>query len=236
MTQQHTFDTLLLDYGHGGVSPSGEYLTPGEKQYTFTSHDDLFIGEGITNRETAWRLARLALAEGYEVYDVVAGHYLQGDPGFNDLEQQNVSLNTRVLNANQHDPDRSLLVSIHGNAIGDHIAGHGEPANGASFWTSKGQTLSDKVADTLHQAFTLAFSDEPVRTLRGDAASDGDTDYEADFYVLRKSRMPAVLGEVLFFTNITDARYLLSARGQDVIANAYWSGIRPWMRLPGHSC
>ena len=35
--------------------------------------------------------------------------------------------------------------------------------------------------------------------------SDGDVDKEANFYVLRKTKMPAVLLEMWFFDNYNDA-------------------------------
>lgn len=231
MTPATKFHTVLLDYGHGGLDPStGAYLTPGAKQYTFTDVEPhLFIGEGVTNRETAWRLARRLLAAGVRVYDVVAGADLTGEPSFEDLEQHDVSLVDRVRNANRF-REGALLVSLHSNAVGNAIHGPSQSARGASVWTSRGQTASDHIATTLHEAFADAFRGEPVRMMRGDFA-DGDVDHEADFYVLAKSKMPAVLGEVLFFTNVDDARFLTSEAGQDCIADAYLAGLKPWLLL-----
>ena len=48
--------------------------------------------------------------------------------------------------------------------------------------------------------------------------------------MLTKTVAPAVLGEMLFFVNIDDARYLMSDHGQDVIAHTYYSGIAPYIR------
>ena len=237
-TPSPTFSTVLLDYGHGGFDPvTGEYLTvrDGEpsKCYTFTSEDPpLFIGEGHTNRETAWRLARLLLSYGVRVYDVVKGDYLLDCPTLADLEPRNISLVERVENANRFDAKRSVYVSMHSNAIGEDHSGPGHSVRGTSIWTSRGQTLSDAVADTMAAGFREAFEGTSMRLMRGQTESDGDIDYEAGFYVLRKTYMPAVLGEVGFFTNITDARYLLSESGQGVIARGYFLGLRPWLK-PG---
>jgi N-acetylmuramoyl-L-alanine amidase len=41
--------------------------------------------------------------------------------------------------------------------------------------------------------------------------------------------MPAVLGEVGFFTNISDARFLLDEANHVKIAKAYWLGVRQWL-------
>jgi N-acetylmuramoyl-L-alanine amidase len=66
--------------------------------------------------------------------------------------------------------------------------------------------------------------------VRAATAADGDQDAEAQFYVLRKTVAPAVLGEVGFFTNINDARFLDSEQGQRRIARAYLDGIRPFIQ------
>ena len=41
---------------------------------------------------------------------------------------------------------------------------------------------------------------------------------------------PAVLGEVGFFSNIHDARYLDSCAGQEAIGRAYLTGVLPYVR------
>lgn len=238
MTATPTFSTVLLDYGHGGFDPeTGDYLTVRDgkpsKCYTFTSEDPpLFVGEGHTNRETAWRLARLLLAYGVRVYDVVAGDDLTDCPSLSDLEPRNVSLGQLVRNANRFDPRSSVYVSLHSNAIGNEHSGPGNKVRGTSVWTSRGQTLSDAIAETMVEGFREAFDGTPMRLLRGQTEEDGDVDYEAGFYVLSKTRMPAVLGEVGFFTNLDDARFLLSEDGQGAIARGYFLGLRPWLR-PG---
>ena len=61
---------------------------------------------------------------------------------------------------------------------------------------------------------------------------DGDHDMEARFWMLTKTKAPAVLGEMLFFVNIDDARYLMSEHGQQVIAQAYFDGIVGYLTQP----
>jgi N-acetylmuramoyl-L-alanine amidase len=226
------FTHLLLDYGHGGII-DGVYQTPGGKQYTHTSvSPPLVLYEGVSNRRTAWRLLRRALAAGVPVFDVVAARrYAPGVDAppatWHDLEQLDVSLSRRTRAANKY--RGGLYVSVHSNAIGNTISGPSRSARGVDVYTSHGQTAADPVADTLHAAFqeVLAGEDMPVR--RGDWRDD-DADHEAGFWVLRKTAMAAVLGEVGFFTNIDDARFLDSERGQDLIAEAYWRGVGGWLR------
>jgi len=221
------FPGVCIDYGHGGEI-DGKYQNPSSKQYTFTDHGDLFIGEGITNRMTAVRLIALALAAGVRVWDCVAQKEWTTIPGsWRDLEQQNVGLSTRTRYANTACP-KALYLSIHSNAIGNSLKGPSQNARGVCFFTSPGKTFSDTIATAVHKAFERAFADEPVYTRRGDW-SDGDVDHEANFHVLRETKSSAVLGEVLFFTNIHDARYLLSSEGQDVIAQAYWDGLEEFL-------
>lgn len=221
---------LLLDYGHGGLI-GGVYQTPGGKQYTHTSVSPaLVLYEGVSNRRTAWRLLRCALAAGVRVVDVVAGrHYTPGvdaaPADWHGLEQADVSLSRRTRVANRF--RGGLYVSIHSNAVGNTIAGPSRSARGVDIYTSKGQTASDPAASTLHAAFLEVLKGEDMPVRRGDWR-DGDADHEADFWVLRKTLMPAVLGEVGFFTNYDDAVFLDSERGQDLIAEAYWRGLGGW--------
>ena len=225
MSKQYT--GVVIDYGHGGIL-DGEYQTPGGKQYTHTdASPPLFIGEGISNRMTAARLIRLLLDAGIPVVDAVAGRELVTSPEcFHSLEQRDISLSARVAVANRY--PSHLFVSLHSNAVGNVIRGASQSARGAVIYTSRGQTSSDTVATSLHNAFAEAFEGEPVKMRRGDF-SDGDPDEESGFYVLRKTKGSAVLGEILFFTNLLDARYLLSSSGQDVIAGAYFNGIAPFL-------
>lgn len=232
------FQRILLDYGHGGTDARGVYHTPGAKQYRFKGVDggaDLWIGEGDTNRETAWRLARLLAAVGIEVWDVVADRKLHAGTTRLDLLAANVDLRDRVRNANRHDPKTTLLVSLHSNAQGDKLEGPSLSWRGISIYTSRGQTRSDEVATSLHHAFAAGVAGKGLlsrtRMLPGETVQDGDPDYEADFYVLKHTRCPAVLGEVGFFTNLDDARILLDPRGQWEIAACYFAGLLPFLAL-----
>ena len=217
------YETLVIDYGHGEDTPG--------KRYKFTDYDDLECREYITNRMTAARLIKLVLEAGYKIYDCVADkHWTLQDISscwsWKSLHQEDVSLNTRVRRANKI--PNYFLLSLHSNAIGKSHVGKSLNARGAVMYTSPGNTFSDEIAENLYETFVKAFKDEPVHMRRGDM-SDGDHDAEARFSMLVYTWGPAVLGEVLFFVNIDDARYLMSEHGQDVIAQGYFDGIKKYL-------
>ena len=221
-----SYTGLVVDYGHGGMI-DGKYQTAG-KQYTFTDHGDYWIGEGVTNRKTAAFLIKLALRSEIRVWDCVARREWTEPPTWEELEQLDTSLGSRVAYANEGERRGAIFLSLHSNAIGSSSTGPSQSARGVVMFTSKGQTKADPIAESITESFKVIVApDIPVR--RGDR-SDGDQDAEAQFYVLRKTVAPAILGEVGFFTNIDDARYLDSEQGQRRIARAYLGGIRPFLK------
>ena len=59
--------------------------------------------------------------------------------------------------------------------------------------------------------------------------SDGDRDWEEDFYILRKSRCPAVLTENFFMDNKADVAYMLSDEGKEAIVRCHVEGIKKYI-------
>jgi hypothetical protein len=64
----------------------------------------------------------------------------------------------------------------------------------------------------------------PNKTARTDL-TDGDKDKEANFYVLRKTSMPAILTESFFMDNRADAELMMSYAGTCKIVNAHLKTI-----------
>ena len=89
----------------------------------------------------------------------------------------------------------------------------------------KGQTDSDKLAECLCQA---AIKNFPGRRIRTDI-SDGDMDWEENFYIFRKSLCPAVLTENFFMDNCSDLEYLQSRAGKQAIVDAHVGGIMEYL-------
>ena len=61
--------------------------------------------------------------------------------------------------------------------------------------------------------------------------SDGDEDYEENFYIIYKSSMPAVLTENFFMTTKTDVAYLESEEGKKDIVDIHIKGIQKYIEL-----
>ena len=204
---------LIIDPGHGGML-NGKYQTSG-KQFHFTSGFSFY--EGVFNRELASKIVALALSEGRETVDALTGRVISASNyAFSPVD---VPLATRVSNANRH---TGVYLSIHANAVGNVTSGPGNDANGFCVYTSVGRSNSDIIADQI--VLSMANVQAPVK-LRKDM-SDGDADHEAHFYVLDKTRMPAILVECGFFTNEQEARWMSSLEGQTLLAHAIYNGIR----------
>jgi N-acetylmuramoyl-L-alanine amidase len=203
MEKKTLFDKCVFyDCGHGGFDPvSGEYTTPpttGKKFHHDNGlqyHGDGWFYEGVKNRTFGWRVMELLREAGVNVIEV--SHPYEDN-----------SLASRVSIANEYHKNvmPGIYISEHSNASGPHTA------RGFSVWTSKGQTKSDVLADKFYKMYVDEFetSFNPHRVhARGDM-TDGDHDYEANFYVLSNTVMPAVLMENLFFDQPQDANALIS--------------------------
>jgi len=187
---------VLLDNGHGGLI-NGEYQTPGKRK---NWGDKGTIYEGEFNR---------AIVNG-----IIQELTFLGIPYVNIApEYWDVRLETRVRRANKYPANKCFYVSVHSNAGG---------GNGSEFFTSPGDTKSDKIATIFGKEFQSEF---PDRTLRTDF-SDGDLDKERRFYVLTKTKMPAVLTENFFMDNFEEYKdILMTTKGRQKIINFHIKAI-----------
>lgn len=117
-----------------------------------------------------------------------------------------------------------LLVSIHLNAAGNGVW---MQARGWEAWTSKGQTMGDKLADCLYAS---AKKHLPATTKIRTDFTDGDIDKEENFTILYRSKCPACLTENLFQDNKEDVDYLLSDAGREAIVNLHVDGIAEYVK------
>lgn len=113
-----------------------------------------------------------------------------------------------------------LYVSIHVNAS----AKNGwDKATGFSIYTSPGETKSDTLATDIFDEATKLL--KPAgKSLRKDM-SDGDPDFEENFYVLRKTICPAVLTENFFQNSKSDVEFLESEEGFKIVIEYHVRGI-----------
>lgn len=193
---------ILIDPGHG-------IDTPGKR-----SPDGLFR-EYLWNRQVADLILDGLLSAGVDAALLVT-------------ETNDVSLRNRVNRVNticnRLGASNVLLVSIHANAAGNGSSWMN--AKGWSCYTSKGKTKSDQVAECLYDAFEAEFQDRKIRKDMG----DGDRDWEENFYVLQKSKCPAVLLENFFYDNREECAWMLQDETKRRIAGAAVKGIIKYIK------
>lgn len=203
---------ILIDNGHGENtrgkrSPDGRFL---EYQYA---------------REIAQAVERELRMRGYEVERIVR-------------ESIDVAISERCRRVNEmcgrYGASKVLLVSIHVNA-----AGSGEEwmkARGWSAYTCKGRTKSDRLADALYSAAERWFGLDDIAAqgavIRRDV-SDGDPDWEENFYMLTKTKCAAVLTENFFMDNEDDVALLLSREGREAVVMTHVEGIVDYINTLG---
>jgi|TARA_A100000172_G_scaffold47074_2_gene29253 N-acetylmuramoyl-L-alanine amidase len=201
--------TWLLDAGHGGFI-DGEYQTAGKRSPAFP--DGTILYEGEFNRDVVKYIMKsgrsrnmlkaLGAKNELTMIDLVAS-------------QEDIPLRERVRRANklQAEKGNCIYVSVHANAFGN-----GKDFNKAKgvctfhhYGSGKGQILAESLQK--HLADLTLFRDRGVRA----------NDTWANFYVLRKTHMPAVLSENGFMTNFDDATDLLDIGVRKRIAQAHVS-------------
>ena len=212
---------ILIDNGHG-------HNTPGKR-----SPDGKFR-EYAYNREIAKRIVADLIDRGYDAELLV--------PENNDisLEERVRRVNKICLASDPSCPTRSgispaptghpnvILVSIHVNAAGN--GSKWTNATGWSVYTCKGQTASDKLAECLCEAAIKNFPGKRIRT----DYSDGDSDWEENFYILRHTLCPAVLTENFFMDNKSDLEYLQSRAGKQAVIDTHVEGIIEYLLSSAH--
>lgn len=141
-------------------------------------------------------------------------------------ETTDVALSTRAKRANDykasHPGQHCVFVSIHSNAYGD--GSRWCSPNGWTCWTTKGKTNSDELAACLYDA-ALEIFPKYSRKVNKRGASRQEWNWEANFTVIYKATMPAVLTENFFQDNIEDVEFMLSDEGKQAIADVHVNGI-----------
>lgn len=193
---------ILIDAGHG-------IDTPGKR-----SPDGSFL-EYLWNRQVADLVIARLRASGLDADPVVT-------------ETNDITLRTRAMRVNRicdrFGASNVLLVSIHANAAGNGMVW--TTATGWECHTSPGKTKSDDLAECFYRAFSAAF---PEKRMRRDW-SDGDSDKESSFYILTKTRCPAVLLENFFYDNRTECAWLLQDKTKERIADAIVAGLKIYLK------
>ena len=198
---------ILLDNGHGES-------TPGKRSYPMD--DGYVLREYEFNRDIVKRIAKKLSYMGINFRILVPER---------DID---VSLKERVNRANKYcnefGKDKCLFISVHANAAQVSDKNPWSSARGWSVYTTIGETQSDKYATIFFEEAEKILPNYNM-TLRKQM-SDGDPDYEENFYVIYHTVCPAILTENLFFTNKIDCNFLRSDEGRDVIAQIHINAIK----------
>ncbi len=157
--------TIILDAAHGSNTPGKQSPDGSTREFQWSRY---FISI----------LKPMLEQEGYVVRET--------NP--TDLE---IGLSKRVKITNAFTDPNKVFFSPHNNAAG--ADGKWHEAHGFSFYTTKGQTKSDPIAEIMYKEVEKAF---PGFVVRKDTR-DGDSDIEANFAVLM-CKCPAVLMEWQF--------------------------------------
>lgn len=173
---------VLLDNGHGGII-NGVYQTNG-KQKDWGEHGRIYEGE--FNRAIVNGIIEELTKRDIPYVNIVP-------------EYKDITLYTRVKRANDYANKDCFYLSIHANAGGGH---------GFEVFTSPGITKSDYIANIFAEEFKNEFPDRRIR----EGARVGFFNKEANFFVLRRTYMPAILTENFFMDNFDEFKNILNTR------------------------
>lgn len=193
------------------------------------------------SRKVVQELKRQLEADGYTVLVDIASDYVPPK------QADELKMRCDIVNdaCKKYGARNCIYVSVHVNAAGGDGKWH--KAGGWCAYTSVGKTKADDLAECLYQAarkhlcvyadrmedlqFDGVGYDQKQRPFRTDKISDGDSDLEKNFYVLKNTACAAVLTENLFMDNVADADFLLSQDGFDAIVNLHKEGIESYLRF-----
>ncbi len=208
---------IILDFGHGGLDKNRKYTTAPDKMYEFTNGEIAY--EGVLNRQIGGLLE--IFLKSHSNLNIVTT-VKASDP-------RDLTLSYRVKVANSYPASNTLFVSIHSNASKNHNA------SGFSIFTSKGKTKSDQLTTCIGNEVKQLYNELDLK-LRFDYFVDGDLDKERkfdelDYYVLRKTKCPAVLLECLFFDYWDDYVHLKNPEFQKELAWNIYRGIIKYVSI-----
>lgn len=141
-------------------------------------------------------------------------------------EEKDIPLATRCSRANdiykkaKQTGKTCVLISVHINAATN--AGWSN-ATGWTVWVANNASNASKLlAQTLYQQ-------AEKKSLQGNRCVPSCKYWQAGFYILKNTNMPAVLTENLFMTNKQEVAYLLSEKGKQEIVNLHVEGIKEYI-------
>lgn len=230
----------IIDLGHGGLDENGKYVTGEKKRYTFTGLKDprvkkakgvevpdLTIYEGVVNRQIGAALVRMLKEKDID-FQVISEPVADTPIGARkamianaQVEQDAITRRNRKEKVSNPDGKQCIALSIHNNASSNDISGKGNKAKGCEIWTTKGEDVSDKVADFFAKWYMKCFPEAKFRSYTG---KDGMHDKEANFTVIT-APLPSLLVECGFYDNKEDALNMIDPAWIEDQANWLFKSI-----------
>ena len=213
---------VCLDPGHASS-------TPGKRSpYSACKVEPaLDFYEYKFNREICKMLAKKLYEHGIEVF-ITTDEQRDGD-----IDVSLTTRATRAWNRIKASCKKGIFISVHANANGK--GSQWDSAKGWSAYTTKGQNISDTLADYFYDHAENLYKNSGAKVKLRIDKSDGDRDWEENFTVIYKmeqfsmkngkATVPAVLTENFFYSNIDDCKYLCQAYGKEDIARLHFWAI-----------
>ena len=205
---------ILIDAGHGCNTEKNGKFSP------LLDGSGLNIDNEFTNkgRFREWKYNRIVAKQIVEKLKSMGYDSRLVTP-----EDEDASLAERIKRintvCNKEGASNVLLISVHSNAVGD--GSKWMEGNGWEAYTTRGETISDKLAECLYKRADGNFNGRKIR----EDWTDGDRDKEADFYIIKKAKCAAVLTENFFYDNKEDLKYLTSDEGVHNVVRTHIEGI-----------
>jgi N-acetylmuramoyl-L-alanine amidase len=186
------------------VSHGHELTTSDKETPPIPELNGRIIKENEFNKAVALKLMAILVRCGMEVLDVSA--------------TDNDCLRDRVTRANDWNAD--IFVAIHYNAYDGKFDGPGKDPEGISIYiypeSKKGRKLAECVLKHLSQG-----TPQKIRGIK-----------EKGFYVLKYTKMPAMLSENGFMDNKVEALRMLNEDFQNEVAEEHAKGICDYFNMP----
>ncbi|AOQ24726.1 hypothetical protein MTAT_04750 [Moorella thermoacetica] len=180
-------------------------VDPGHGGYDSGAVGPSGLRESDVTLAVCLQLRDILVAQGIEVFLTRDGDYVPG--GVNEI---NADLAARCRLANEQRAD--YFISVHCNSAS--AAAHGTETY-CYLFGGQGEQLARAVQSSLIK--DLGLTDRGVRS--------------ANYYVLRKTNMPAILTELAFISNPIEERMLADPKYQAVCARAIAKGIFNYLHI-----
>lgn len=204
---------ILIDNGHGENTEQNGKFSP-------VLEDSMNIPSEFTNKNRfrEWKYNRVI---SHQIVDKLKS--MNYDARLVVPEDTDISLSERVRRintiCNKEGAGNVLLISVHANAVGNGT--QWMSAYGWEAYTTRGKTKSDELANFLYKRADSYLKGRKIR----EDWTDGDRDKEADFYIIKKAKCPAVLTENFFYDNKDDIQYMVSDEGIHSVVRLHVEGI-----------